>query len=204
VPRATKQTWGFRLSPREWPSLARAVRDTPDDIALGARVFFAVGGHDEAPTYRRLLRTPEGASLARSHVDYPPIFTDYDRLRALPEGTLGREYIRQLDQRGIHPVGIIEATVPAYDGIDFSSDHAYIRDRLRDIHDLLHALTGYGVDLNGEGGLAAFTFAQTGNKGWAMLCFLNLFIGLSTGRLDGPVVIFKGYLRARRARCILS
>jgi len=204
VPGAAKQTWGFRLSPRQWPSLARAVLDTPDDIALGARVFFAVGGHDDGPTYRRLLKTSKGASLAKNRTDYPALFFDYDRLRALPEGTLGHEYVRLLDERGIHPVEIITATESAYEGIDFSPDHKYIRDRLRDIHDVLHALTGYGVDMHGEGGVAAFTFAQTGNKGWAALLVLNLLIGLSTGRIDGPVVMFKGYLRGRRTRYILA
>jgi ubiquinone biosynthesis protein COQ4 len=204
VRRGAKQTWGFRLSPRQWPSLARAVRATPEDVALGARIFFAVGGHDEGPTYRRMLRTPAGKELAHNRTGYPKIFTDYDRLRTLPEGTLGREYVRQLDERDIHPVGIIKATAPAYEGIDFTPDHAYARDRLRDIHDLFHALTGYGIDMNGEGALAAFTFAQAGNKGWAMLAFINLLTGFSTGRLDGARVLLKGYLRGRRARYIIA
>lgn len=192
------------MSPRQWPSLTRAVRDTPDDVALGARVFFAIGGHDEGPTYRRLLRTPAGTELAKNRTGYPEIFTDYDRLRGLPEGTLGHEYVRQLDERSIHPVEITKSTVPAYEGIEFSPEHEYVRDRLREMHDVFHALTGYGIDLNGEGGLAAFTFAQTGNKGWAMLTLLNLLTGLSTGRTDGLGVMLKGYLRGRRARYILA
>jgi len=204
VRRSAKQTWGFRWSPRQWPSLFRAVRATPEDVALGARVFFAIGGHDEGPTYRGMLRTPAGKEVAQNRTAYPPFFTDYDRLRTLPDGTLGREYIRQLDERDIQPVGLIKATEPAYEGIDFSPDHAYVRDRLRDIHDMLHALTGYGIDMHGEGGLAAFTFAQTGNKGWAMLTLVNLLTGLSTGRTDGPAVLLKGYLRGRRARYILA
>lgn len=204
VLRRPKSTWGFRLAPQRWRSLARAIRETPDDVAVGARVFFSIGGHDERPTYRRLLRTPEGRALAESHGDYPSVFTDYARLRELPDGTLGREYVRQLDERGIHPGEITKATMPAYEGIEFSSDHAWVRDRQRDMHDLLHALTDYGIDMNGEGGLAAFTFAQTGNKGWAMLALLNALTGLSTGRFDGLVVIAKAYLRGRRARYILA
>lgn len=192
------------MSPRSWPSLVRAVRDTPEDVALGARVFFAVGGHDEGPTYRRLMRTTSGKELVQNRASYPAIFTDYDRLHTLPDGTFGREYVRQLDDRGIHPVGVVEATVPAYEGIDFSPDHEYVRDRLRDIHDIFHALTGYGIDMNGEGALAAFTFAQTGNKGWGMLALINLLTGFSTGRLDGARVLLKGYLRGRGARFILA
>ena len=35
------------MAVRQWPSLAKQVRAAPDDVALGARVFFAMGGHDE-------------------------------------------------------------------------------------------------------------------------------------------------------------
>ena len=125
-----KQTWGYRLSPREWPFLFRSLRETPDDVALGARIFFALGGHDEGPTYRRLLRSREGAHLAENRIGYPALLTDYDRLRALPKGTLGREYVDRLDERSIHPAGIIEATRPVYDEIDFSPDHAYAELRI--------------------------------------------------------------------------
>jgi ubiquinone biosynthesis protein COQ4 len=204
VPRIAKQTWGYRLSPGEWPFLFRSLRETPDDVALGARIFFALGGHDEGPTYRRLVQTEEGAHLAQNRIGYPALFTDYDRLRALPEGTLGREYVDRLDERDIHPAGIIEATRPVYDDIDFSLDHEYTRDRLSDIHDLFHVLTGYGIDMHGEAGVAAFTFAQSGNKGWASLVFLHILIGFSARRVDGPKVIVNGYLRGRRARYILA
>jgi ubiquinone biosynthesis protein COQ4 len=152
--RVPEQTWGYRLSPRELPFLFRSLRETPDDVALGARIFFALGGHDEGPTHRRLLQSEEGARLVENRIGYPALFTDYDRLRTLPKGTLGREYVDRLDERGIHPAGIIEATRPVYDEIDFSPDHEYIRDRLGNIHDLFHVLTGCGVDMHGEASVA--------------------------------------------------
>lgn len=200
--RKARETWGFRLQPREWPRLARLVREDPADVALGARVFFSVGGHDEGPTYRRFLRTPAGTRLAREKTPYPPLFTDFDRLRALPAGTLGREYVRQLDERGIDPVELGRLTQAAYEGRAFSADHAYARDRLREIHDLYHTLTGYGIDLIGEAGLLGFTFAQTGNKGWAMLVLLNGLTIASKGRFDGWVVAWRGFRRGRRARFV--
>jgi ubiquinone biosynthesis protein COQ4 len=200
MPGSVRQTWGFRLQPRELLRLAPLIREDPRDVALGARVFFAVGGHDEGPTYRRFLRTPTGAQLLRSASDYPPLFRDYERLRELPAGTLGREYVRQLDERGIHPVELARLTQAAYEGRSFSSEHAYVRDRVRDAHDLFHTLTGYGVDIFGEAGALAFTFGQTGNKGWAMLVLLNGLTALTKGRLDGWLVAWRGYRRGRRAR----
>lgn len=195
-----KQTWGFELSPRKWFRLARLIRSDPGDVALGAKVFFAIGGHDEAPTYRRLLRTPSGERLIRNATSYPPLFTDYDQLRTLSRGTLGREYVRELDERGIHPVELAELTRVAYEGRAFSPEHAYVRDRVRDAHDLFHTLTGYGIDVIGEAGVLAFTFGQTGNKGWAMLVLLNGLSALKAGRFNGWGVAWRGYLRGRRAR----
>ena len=76
--------------------------------------------------------------------------------------------------------------------------------RIRDAHDLFHTLTGYDIDVNGEGGVLSFTFGQTGNKGWLALVFLNHLLALRVARFDGWLVSFKGYLRGRRARHILS
>jgi ubiquinone biosynthesis protein COQ4 len=200
MPRRYEQTWGFRLEPREWLRLARLVRENPGDVTLGARVFFAIGGHDEEPAYRRLLETAMGRHLVENAVGYPELFTDYERLRALPPGTLGREYVRDLDERGIDPVELDRLTQAAYEGREFSPEHAYVRDRVRHAHDLFHTLTGYGVDVFGEAGVLAFTYAQTGNKGWAGLVFLNGLTAVAAARFDGWLVAWKGYQRGRRAR----
>lgn len=195
-----RPTWGFRLEPRAWPRLAREVREDPGDVALGARVFFSVGGHDEGPTYRRFLRAPGGAALVRERRGYPPLFTDLDALRALPASTLGREYVRELDDRGIDPVELARLAERAYAGRNFSPEHAWVRDRVRHAHDLFHTLAGYGIDLVGEAGVLAFTFGQTGNKGWAVLVLLNQLTALAKGRVDGWAVAWKGFQRGRRAR----
>ncbi|NNL66660.1 MAG: hypothetical protein HKP30_10485 [Myxococcales bacterium] len=176
------------------------VREDPGDVALGARVFFAVGGHDEGPTWRRFQASPEGAALLRDRKPYPPLFTDYAALRALPPGTLGRRYVDELDARGIDPVELARKTDEAYAGRAFRPDHAWVRDRVRHAHDLFHTLTGYGIDLLGEAGVLAFTFGQTGNKGWAMLVFLNQLAALRKGRIDGWSTAWKAWRRGRRAR----
>ena len=172
-------------------------------MTLGAEVFFSIGGHDEESTYRRLLRAPGGAELVRKATPYPVLFTDYDALRALPAGTLGREYVRQLDERDIHPVELARDTRAAYEGRAFTPEHAYVRDRVRDAHDLYHTLLGCGIDVIGEAGVLSFTFGQTGNKGWLMLVLLNHLSALTKGRFTGWRVAWRGYRRGRRA-CYLA
>lgn len=204
MPRTAEATWGFTLQPREWPRLAREIREDPGDVALGARFFFSVGGHDEEPTFRRFVRSKDGARMVREETGYPALFTSYEQLRALPPGTLGREYVRELDERGIHPLEIARDTRAAYTGRSFSREHAYVRDRVRDAHDLYHTLAGYGIDVIGEAGVLSFTFGQTGNKGWAALVLLNHLTAFASGRFHGWRVAWQGYRRGRRARFLAA
>ena len=46
-----------------------------------------------------------------------------------------------------------------------SADEAWLADRLRDIHDLQHVMTGYGRDPVGELSLLSFMTTQTPNRG---------------------------------------
>ncbi|HTM21226.1 MAG TPA: Coq4 family protein, partial [Kofleriaceae bacterium] len=50
----------------------------------------------------------------------------------------------------------------------------YVRRRMRDTHDLWHAVLGYRGDLLGEAALLAFAFAQTGNAAMGALTGLGL------------------------------
>jgi ubiquinone biosynthesis protein COQ4 len=100
--------------------------------------------HDEAG--KALLA--EQPRIDRAHVDL-------DALRRLPDGTLGREYTRFLDDNGITPDAFEELP-------DVGDPRAgYIMLRMRQTHDLWHVLTGYTPDVRGEILLQAFTFAQT-------------------------------------------
>lgn len=45
----------------------------------------------------------------------------------------------------------------------------HYRDRLRDMHDLWHVVTGYGREALGEICLLAFAFAQTGQRGFGLV-----------------------------------
>ena len=99
--------------------------------------------HDEAG--QALLA--EQPRIDRSHVDL-------DALRRLPEGTLGREYTRFLDDNGITP-DVFESPPDVGD-----PRAAYVMLRLRQTHDLWHVLTGYAPDVRGEILLQAFTYAQ--------------------------------------------
>ena len=101
---------------------------------------------DENPAGRQLLA--EQPRIDRAHVDFAA-------LHELPDGTLGREYVRFLDDNGITPDAFQELP-------DVGDPRAaYVMLRMRQTHDLWHVLTGYMPDVRGEVLLKAFTYGQT-------------------------------------------
>ncbi|KAI9795676.1 MAG: Ubiquinone biosynthesis protein [Sarcosagium campestre] len=77
------------------------------------------------------------------------------RLRNLPDGSLGRAYADWLDREGV--------TADSREGVKYIDDEecAYVMQRYRESHDLLHALTGLPTVFEGEVALKAFEFANT-------------------------------------------
>ena len=102
----------------------------------------------------RLERDEAGRALLAEQPRIDRAHVDLDALRRLPDGTLGREYTRFLDENGITP----DAFETPPDIGDPRS--AYVMLRLRQTHDLWHVLTGYAPDVRGEILLQAFTYAQ--------------------------------------------
>ena len=74
-------------------------------------------------------------------------------LRALPAGTLGREYARFLDANGIEPLVISAAMKERFRDNPFALRYTVT-------HDLHHVLTGFDTGLAGEAGNYAFSVGQ--------------------------------------------
>ena len=95
---------------------------------------------------------PEQIREAAAALGTPAPLPDLEALRELPDGTLGREYARFMDDNGLVP----EALRRADDGTDL----ARLRAHPRRSHDIWHVATGWTPDLLGELGLQAFYLAQ--------------------------------------------
>ena len=106
----------------------------------------AVGRIELTPDGKRIMQ--EQPRIDRKHVDFAG-------LKRLPDGTLGREYVRFLDDNGITP----DAFEALPDVGDPRADYMMLR--MRQTHDLWHVLTGYAPDVRGEILLQAFTYGQT-------------------------------------------
>jgi ubiquinone biosynthesis protein COQ4 len=181
----------------------RAMRDllaNPDDTALVFRIIRALSGNSFERLYQRVLADPQGSIVLNERREILPVLQDRDRLRALPNGTLGREYARFLDREGISAEGLVDASEEHEDDKVFLDERARcLSNRLRDTHDLWHVVTGYQRDLFGEHALLAFSYAQTRNPGIGFIVVMAAIRRWREGEKNVIPLAWEGYRRGRRA-----
>lgn len=179
-------------------ALAALLKD-PDDLP---QVFTIIESMSGTALHRLVLgfRLREGGRrLLREQPDVGAILVDRARLRAMPEGSLGRAYLAFVEQEGISAEGIRTASVQGRaTNANLGSHFAFVKDRMRDTHDLWHTVTGYSGDVIGELSLLAFTLAQNWNFGVAAIVVAALFRGYASST-DTNVVI-DGFRRGWTAK----
>jgi ubiquinone biosynthesis protein COQ4 len=147
-------------------ALCRLMRDPGrlDQVLVFAQ---AVNAGAVARAVAKVERTEDGRRLFAEMPRIDRQHVDYDALRRLPDGTLGREYVRFLDDNEITP--------EPFEKLPEVSDPraAYVMLRMRQTHDLWHVLTAYTTDVRGEVLLQAFTFAQVRVPSAFLLAFLG-------------------------------
>jgi ubiquinone biosynthesis protein Coq4 len=95
----------------------------------------------------------------------------------LPEGSLGRCYANQLISLGITPDTLIDPS-------PVTNANEFVIHRLKETHDIVHVLTGFGIDGISEIGLQGFNLAQNRSPLAVMLIFGSM---LSSLQNDEPL-----------------
>ncbi|MBV9151819.1 MAG: ubiquinone biosynthesis protein [Alphaproteobacteria bacterium] len=185
----------------------RAIRALQRDREDTKQVFLLIEALRGKTTLRQLNKFRATEFGRRALTERPRLFDrleDWDTLKALPAGTLGRAYYEFMASENLSAAGLVEASKvlkrpPA------SDDMTWFRERNRETHDLLHIVTGYGRDPMGEACLVAFTYAQTGQKGFLVIA-LNAARRASRFLPRQPVkrAIFEGYRRGRQAEWLIG
>ena len=185
----------------ETPKALRAVRAllaNPDDLPQVFTLLEALSGDTLLRIERRLRTSASGRRILGTRPDVVASLEDRDALRRLPSGSLGRAYLAFVESENISAAGIRDAAARGAESPDeLPPELAYVHARMRDTHDLWHAVTGYRGDVLGETALLAFTLAQTYNPGIFLLVSLGLYktIGAPAAR----ALILEGFRRGRRA-----
>ncbi len=108
-------------------------------------------------TFFRVLEDPVGQRLLEEERSLLPTLSDLTSLRGLPEGTLGREYARFMQDEELSITDFAAASRASMSELDYADRRAWIlAERLRDMHDLIHVVSGYGRDLLGEMSVLCF------------------------------------------------
>ena len=126
-------------------------------------------------TVRHLLSNSQFKALVDEGWRPAPI--DLQKLQTLPEGSLGRCYADQLISQGITPDTLIDPS-------PVTNANEFVIHRLKETHDIVHVLTGFGVDGIREIGLQGFNLAQNRSPLAVMLIFGSM---LSSLQNDDPL-----------------
>lgn len=142
---------------------------------------------------------PEGYSILQERPRIRLSTLDLNRMYSMPDGSFGREYLRFLDDNKVTPDS--RADVKFVD----DEELAYVMQRYREVHDLLHTILGMPTNMLGE---VAVKWFETSNTLLPM-CALGALLGplrLKTRHLHtlfeslGPWALENGH----KARCILN
>ncbi|HUD92473.1 Coq4 family protein [Sphingobium sp.] len=189
---------------KDWRAAFSALRgllSDANDTAQVFRIMRALNAGTAKAGYDKLLLTAKGGMIASRHVELADRLSDPAFIGQFSEGSLGAAYARFLAETGYSAQGL--AAVSRTDDLSREVEHPYawFARRTRDIHDIWHILTGYrSDDPLGEACLTAFSYAQTGGLGWAMIA-----VGGAVQAWRSPVgfggvrAVWEGYRRGRRA-----
>lgn len=112
-----------------------------------------------AEVERQFCESAHGRRLMAQEPDLPALLDDHDRLLALPAGSVAHAYVAFMRAEGLSAAGLVAESEKA--GRPRYGDQVqWFYDRLRDTHDLVHVMTGYGRDALGEQCALGFSYGQ--------------------------------------------
>jgi ubiquinone biosynthesis protein COQ4 len=193
------QPTSTRLQPITALRAMRSLQRSREDTRQAVLLIDALRGRTSLRQFARFRQTETGRAVLAERRQLLDRLSDRECLAALPPGTLGRSYHEFMATENLTAEGLVEAS-RIRDTLPLSDDYTVFRERSRETHDLLHIVTGYGRDPLGEGCVLAFSFAQSGLKGFAVIAFI--VARRISRRLRGQPVrraVFEAYRHGRRA-----
>jgi ubiquinone biosynthesis protein Coq4 len=124
---------------------------------------------------------------------------DLQQLQNLPEGSLGRVYADQLISQGITPDSLIDPS-------PVTNSQEFVVHRLNETHDIVHVLTGFGIDGTSELGLQGFNLAQNRSPLAVMLIFGGMLSALQSGESLDPLLkaLARGFQMGLDAELVIA
>jgi ubiquinone biosynthesis protein COQ4 len=163
-------------------SLGAMFNPTRGDLVAG------LGDVTSVNVIRRLHEHMVSDPVGKELLERKPLITvkslDLPKLRILPAGTMGREYVRYMDTHGF---SADERNIVRF--MD-NPDHAYTLVRYRQVHDFWHVLSGLPPTELGEIALKAFEYRVTGLP----VCLLSTLFGPLRLKPSQVKVLYSKYI----------
>lgn len=195
---------------RDWRTALDAIRKllaNGDDTAQVFRIMRALNVGNAPRNYARLIATAKGGRIAHDRVELAQRFSDPAFVASFAPGTVGAAYRQFLESTGYSAEGLVEVSRLKGDSAeDMAHPYAWMGRRIRDCHDIWHVMTGYQADESlGEAALVAFSFAQVGGLGWALI---GSAAALKSRKVTGgnlfAKAVWEGYRNGRRAAWLMG
>lgn len=185
-------------------SIRKLLADSNDTEQV-FRIMRALNGPSMPRNFSRLLSTPDGRRMVYQRIELAERLADPDYVSRFAPGTVGAAYREFLAKTGYSADGLAEISNLNQEPI-VEDAYMWFGRRTRDIHDIWHVLTGYRADESlGEAALVAFSYAQTGGKGWAFIAVAASMKSLRVSRSLGFArAVLEGYRLGRRAAWLLG
>lgn len=191
---------------RDWRTAFDAIRKlmaNGDDTTQVFRIMRALNVGNAPMNYARFIATEQGGRLAYQRAELAQVFAQPGYAKQFAPGTVGATYNHFLESTGYSADGLAEVSrINAEE--ELRHPYAWFGRRVRDTHDIWHVLTGYKADESmGEAALVAFSYAQVGGLGWALI---GTAAALKSIRVTGSRLfakaVWEGYRNGRKAKWI--
>jgi ubiquinone biosynthesis protein COQ4 len=174
-----------------------------EDTAQVFLLIEALRGKTTLRQFDRFRQTEAGRRMLAERPSLLAHLSDRASLAALPPGSLGRVYYEFMAEENLSAEQLVELSKVQK---PLSTDElVWFRERNREMHDLLHVTAGYGRDPLGEACVVAFSFAQTGQKGFGVIAIVAAF--RINRRLPGQHVVravSEAYRQGKRAEWLIG
>jgi len=192
-----------RLHPIVALRAIRALIRDREDTRQAFLLMDALRGKTSLRQLARFRATETGRAVLAERRRLFDRLADRASLATLPAGTLGRAYYDFMESENLSAEGL--AAVSNLNELPPDDDMTLFRERTREMHDLLHIVSGYARDPLGEACVGAFTYAQTGLKGFAVIATFGA-MRIARTCPGHPVrrTVFEAYRRGRRAGWLIG
>ena len=156
-----------RIKPIKAYKHFRTLIKDKEDTTQVFNIIEALDGSNLEKDFKRFMATPEGQARFAERKDLVPLLDDHETLRKLPLGSVGQHYCDFMESQNLSAQGLVDEYDRWGKRLEdrYEADVAWYGNRRRDVHDLMHVMSGYSRDALGEACVLNFTHSQHGGLG---------------------------------------